>query len=141
MSGYLDHAIRSFEEAYQEYSGCIGTEHEAAAAKHRLILFGVAAITLDAARVDKKLPAAEQNRWNDERDEFIGLAYMLRCCPAHDISEPKWIMREGYQRKYQVAGLEVDLSGVNDQPFRFDHIGGEEAFIRLARYAQHKGWA
>ena len=137
MGSYIDHALWAFEEACRSFDA---TEepHQARANKHRIIMFGVAAITLDAARVDcgAKLPT----EITTEQDQFIALAYMLRCAPAHDISIPVWKIKEKYRRPLKVGPDVVDLTDLNEVAFDFAHIGGPEVFLRIGRYAIKQGW-
>ena len=108
-----------------------------ALSKHALIMFGVAAITLDAARAEtNKLPAAIES----ELEEAAALVYAIRCCPAHDISEPVWDLRKAkYRRKYTVQGWNVDLVDRNGSPFALEHVGGPTILRHLATYLRGQG--
>lgn len=138
MSGYLIHALEELQRASDDFDAAEGEEAKAWHARHRLIVFGVAAITLDAAREDNqhRLPADFKN----EQDEFFGLAYVIRSAPAHDIVMPKWSIKQKYRRSYVVMGATFDLSALDGQAFDFAHINGAQAFIDLARYGQGNGW-
>jgi hypothetical protein len=139
MGGYLSDAMHHFRMACDQYESAECAEHELAFEKHRIILFGVAAITLDAARTDKALTLP--NPIESERDQFVALAYMLRCGPAHDISEPRWEINPRYRRPYSVAGIIVDLTDKDGLPFSFDHIGGPHILEHIAKHAQAQDWA
>ena len=145
MGSYLRHALHEVSEANRHLMYIKGHENTdpqtiAHAEKHLLIMYGVAALTLDAARTDKGLGLPVEIE--SEQDQFIALAYMLRCAPAHDISEPIWaIKKQKYIRAYTVKGITIDLSELVDAPFCFEHINGVEAFMELAEYAIDQGWA
>jgi hypothetical protein len=128
VSGYLEHALYECELAFQAatVSGA-----DAAAKKHAIIMFGVAAITLDAARAETaNVPQAIDT----ELDQAIALAYAIRCCPAHDISEPVWNLHEKYRRKYKIGDLSVDLTGVNNQAFAMEQVAGPQVLRLLANF-------
>lgn len=132
MSGYLEHALHECDQAFQMVAA---TEGDGAANKHAMIMFGVAAITLDAARAETvDLPGPVES----ELDQAIALAYAIRCCPAHDISEPVWDLKEKYRRKYEIDGLRVDLTEVNHQAFHIGDVGGPQVLRHLADYLRAK---
>lgn len=136
MSGYLSHAMMTLCDAIQRAET---PEADHAAAKHLLIAYGVAALTLDAARADQGLTLPDPI--DSERDQFVALAYMLRCAPAHDISDPQWKIKGRFRRSYAVAGLTVDLTECDGAVFNFKDIGGPRMICHLASYAQAQGWA
>ena len=139
MGSYIEEALWRFEKACSAFDEAEGGTNHPSADKHRLIMYGIAAITLHAARCEiaSKLSATIIT----DEDQFAVLAYMLRCAPAHDISEPVWEIRnKAYRRPLQVGDDVVDLSNLNGLAFDFAHIGGTQAFLRIARSAVHNGW-
>jgi hypothetical protein len=138
VAGYLSHAIQFFEDACLEIGGDDPTK--LIGNLHVTILYGVAAITLDAARADRGL-TIPPDPIVDERDQFVALAYSLRCAPAHDIAMPKWEINNRFRRVFKVGPVTIDLSAVHGTAFDFAHIGGPKNLIELARYAQAQGWA
>jgi hypothetical protein len=132
VSGYLEHALYECELAFQAVATA---DDDGAARKHAMIMFGVAAITLDAARAETvDLPQAIES----DVDQAIALAYAIRCCPAHDISEPVWELKDKYRRKYELDGLHVDLTDVNHRAFRIEDVGGPQVLRLLATYLRAK---
>lgn len=107
--------------------------------KHLTIMYGIAALTLDAARVDRGLQLPDPIA--TEQDQFVALAYMLRCAPAHDISVPIWKIKNRYRRVYVVGEFNIDLANLDGLEFDFAHIGGPSTLVELAAYAQGAGWA
>ncbi|RWP12711.1 MAG: hypothetical protein EOR00_26585 [Mesorhizobium sp.] len=134
MSGYLEHAL---QECDQAFAVLVADAENMALSKHALIVFGVAAITLDAARAETtKLSAAIES----EVEQAVALAYAIRCCPAHDISEPVWDLRKAkYRRKYAVQGWSVDLADRDGSPFALEHVGGAAILRHLATYLRDQG--
>jgi hypothetical protein len=134
MSGYLEHALQECDQAFAMLAA---DAENAALSKRALIIFGVAAITLDAARAETtKLPEVVES----ELDEAVALAYAIRCCPAHDISEPVWALRKSkYRRKYSVQGWDVDLVDRNGRQFAPEHVGGPAILHHLATYLRAQG--
>ena len=98
------------------------------------VAFGAAAITLDRSREEAgwDLP----NSIETERDQFVSLAYQIRNAFAHDISEPRWNMKqERYCRMYEFGGVRVDLTRIgNQQPFRYEDIGGPDVLFAMKDY-------
>ncbi|WP_442577966.1 hypothetical protein ACSBOB_20700 [Mesorhizobium sp. ASY16-5R] len=138
MAGYLGEALARFADACREYDTASPSERPKFA-KHRLILFGVAAITLDAARADRGHAKVSKNI-NSENEQWIALVYAIRCAPAHDISEPIWTLTNpNFRRVYNVAGLSVDLSGVDGTSFDFPQIGGVGTLDVLANFGWRNG--
>lgn len=133
MSGYLEHALVEFERAYAAFDE---PDAGANAKKHATITFGVAAITLDAARAETTSIPQEIL---SEQDQAIALVYAIRCCPAHDISEPKWLLNPKYRRSFTVDGLVTDLSHRNEEDFDFAHIGDPYCLRDLADYLRATG--
>lgn len=134
MSGYLEHALEECDRAFAMLSG---DSTDPALSKHALIMFGVAAITLDAARVET---TAIPETIEDETDQAIALSYAIRCCPAHDISQPVWNLRKAkYRRRYEIAAWPVDLTDRNGHPFALRHVGGPGILRHLATYLRGKG--
>jgi hypothetical protein len=134
MSGYLEHALQECDQAF----AMLATDAEnVALSKHALIMFGVAAITLDAARTETtKFPPAVES----EVEQALALAYAIRCCPAHDISEPIWDLRKAkYRRTYTVQGWSVDLTDRDGSAFALEHVGGHGILRHLATYLRDQG--
>ncbi|MCJ8053880.1 hypothetical protein GB928_018650 [Shinella curvata] len=114
------------------------TDEIARLSKHELIMFGIAALTLDAARVDMGHPLPDPIA--SEQDQFIALTYMLRCAPAHDIAMPHWKIKARFARPYTVDGITIDLSHLDGAAFDFSHIGGPRVFTHIARIGRRNGW-
>lgn len=132
MSGYLEHALHELEIA----AAAASDPGDQSAQKHAMIMFGVAALTLDAARAETtKLP----DEIDTELSQAIGLVYAIRCGPAHDISEPVWQLHPKYRRQFDVDGLVVDLTAVHGQQFEISHVGGAATLRLLADYLRDSG--
>lgn len=100
-----------------------------------LIAFGAAIITLNRAREEidgLKLP----NPINSELEQFISITYQIRNAFAHDISEPKWNIRDQrFARKYSFGGIKIDLSEIeHNTPFAYEQIGGPDTIFRMGEY-------
>lgn len=93
------------------------------------IAFGAAAITLN--RVREEINLSLPNPIVTEEDQCIALIYQIRNAFAHDIAEPVWRVNERYRRKYEFAGLSFDLTSIDGEPFRYEHIGGPERFYLI----------
>ncbi|MCE8472299.1 hypothetical protein LZ189_25230, partial [Rhodovulum sulfidophilum] len=93
------------------------------------IAFGAAAITLDRSRYEAghDLP----NPIATEEDQCISLIYQIRCAFAHDISEPRWKIKNRYRRVYNFGGMTFDLSELDGQIFKYDHIGGPDQLVAI----------
>jgi len=103
------------------------------------VAFGAAAITLNRSREEAGIDLP--NPIEGERDQFVSLAYQIRCAFAHDISEPRWaINRPRYARVYEFGGLSVDLTDVGNKPFEYADIGGPDVLFRMREYAEAKLW-
>ena len=114
-----------------------GDSTNPALSKHALIMFGVAAITLDAARAET---TAIPETIEDETEQSIALSYAIRCCPAHDISQPVWKLRTPkYRRRYVIAAWAVDLTDLNGRAFALEHVGGPGILRHLATHLRGKG--
>jgi hypothetical protein len=100
------------------------------------IAFGAAAITLHRA-IEESGHKVPRGAFETEVDQCIALVYQVRNCFAHDIAEPKWEMRNPvFRRQYNVSGLAVDLSDLNEKPFSYDDFSLEALFI-LKDYTAH----
>lgn len=88
--------------------------------------FGTSAIALDnlfeASGLERKRAS------DDEVQQFWSLVYAVRNAFAHGIANPKWMIRESYQRKLTIeiehAEFIIDLSALNGSDFKYEHIGG-----------------
>ena len=103
-----------------------------------LVSYGVLAISLDAAREDRGHALPDPIATED--DQYFGLVYMLRCAPAHDISEPQWDIRGRFRRIFTVRAVTVDLTNLDGQAFDFAHIGGVGAVHQLIDYGRDRGF-
>lgn len=98
------------------------------------IAFGAAAITLNRSleEAGHRVPRAE---FGTEEEQCIALIYQVRNAFAHDISEPRWEMRNpAFVREYAVEGKTFDLRELNGQPFRYEDFSVEDLF-HLKKYA------
>lgn len=93
------------------------------------IAFGAAAITLN--RVREEIGVSLPNPIITEEDQCVALIYQIRNAFAHDIAEPVWRVRERYRREYGLGGLAIDLTDIDGQPFRYEHIGGPGHFYLI----------
>ena len=93
------------------------------------IAFGAAAITLDRSREEAghRLP----NSIETEAEHCIALVYLIRCAFAHDIAEPRWKIKDRFQRLYSFGGLNFDLTKLDGQKFDYLQIGGPERLIAI----------
>jgi len=93
------------------------------------IAFGAAAITLNVCREELriKLPVEIQSN----QDYLVALIYQIRNCFAHDIAEPKWIVKPRYQLVYDLGCKQIDLRDVNGASFEYDDIGGLDTLMVL----------
>lgn len=98
------------------------------------VAFGAAAITLNRAL--EELNIKRPDPIESERDQFVSLVYQIRNAFAHDIAEPRWhIGPHRYRRRYRVAGLDIDLTDVqNGEPFSYARIGGPDTMMILYEY-------
>ena len=102
-----------------------------------VIAFGAAAITLNRAREEQdiKLPSEIAT----EADACVCVIYQIRNAFAHDIAQPTWKIRHPrYQRKYEFGGIEIDLTKVNGEQFRYEHIGGPDVLEHIRNYAEEE---
>ena len=97
--------------------------------KNVQIAFGAAAITLNVCReeIGHGLPDPIQS----EQDHMIALIYQIRNCFAHDIAEPRWVMKPRYELLYDLGYKQIDLRHVNGKPFEYDDIGGLDTLAVL----------
>ena len=103
------------------------------------IAFGAAAITLKRSCEEAGLK--EPNDIVSENDQCIALISQIRNAFSHDISEPRWEMRNPkYLRVYEFGGIRVDLTGLNGQLFAYEQIGGPDALILIKEYAETNLW-
>jgi hypothetical protein len=87
------------------------------------IAFGAAAITLDVCRQEIGLSVPQ--KIVTERDQLVALIYQIRCCFAHDIAEPRWVIRnQKYKRVYDLGCKQINLSNLDGKHFEYDDIGG-----------------
>lgn len=87
------------------------------------IAFGAAAITLDVCRQEIGLGLPDPII--TEQDQIVALIYQIRCCFAHDIAEPRWVIRRArYKRVYDLGYKKVDLTNLDGKHFAYDDIGG-----------------
>ncbi|MFN7122529.1 MAG: hypothetical protein ACK4NM_10900 [Hydrogenophaga sp.] len=94
------------------------------------IAFGAAAITLNVCREEMGYPVPEVIE--SPQDQVISLVYQIRNCFAHDIAEPRWVIkRDRYKRVYDFGYKQVDLTGVHGKPFEYDDIGGLDTLAVL----------
>jgi hypothetical protein len=101
------------------------------------IAFGAAAITLNRS-IEEAGHRVPRGEFGSEKEQCIALIYQVRNAFAHDISEPKWEMRNPvFLREYTVEGKTFDLRELNGKPFCYEDFS-VEALFRLKDYAtQH----
>jgi hypothetical protein len=104
------------------------------------VAFGAAAITLNRSREEAGVPFPRAIV--SDIDQFVVLAYQIRNAFAHDISEPRWEIRNPqFLRKYQFGHISVDLTNLHGQRFEYRHIGGPEILFKMKEYAETHVWA
>lgn len=103
------------------------------------IAFGAAAISLDRARSEAGHDLPDPIK--TENEQCIALMYQLRCAFAHNISKPRWKIKDRYRRTYSFSGMNVDLSGLDGVIFDYDQIGGPDRLIAIKDYAVVHGLA
>ena len=96
------------------------------------IAFGAAAITLNRVReeVGIRLP----DPINTEEEQCVALIYQIRNAFAHDIAEPRWAINGRYRRSYQFGGMKFDLTTKDGEGFKYEHLGGPDAFYAIKDY-------
>lgn len=103
------------------------------------VAFGAAAITLNRSREEAGIPFP--STINSDQEQFVILVYQIRNAFAHDISEPKWEIRNhAFRRKYAFGPISVDLSNLHGHPFSYRDIGGPETLFRMKEYAEKVLW-
>ena len=103
------------------------------------VSFGAAAITLNRSREEAGVPFPKVIQ--SEMDQFVVLAYQIRNAFAHDISEPRWEIRNpAFLREYRFGPVSVDLSNLNGERFDYKHIGGPEVLFWMKEYAETNIW-
>ncbi len=103
------------------------------------VSFGAAAITLNRSREEAGVPYPKII--DSEIDQFVVLAYQIRNAFAHDISEPKWDIRnKNFLRMYEFGPVSVDISGFHGKPFTYEDIGGPEVLFWMKEYAEQNIW-
>lgn len=104
------------------------------------VAFGAAAITLNRSREEAKIPFPKVIK--TDVDQFVVLAYQIRNAFAHDISEPKWEIRNpDFLGKYEFGPVSVDLTGLHGKAFSYKDIGGPEVLFWMKDYAEEKLWS
>jgi hypothetical protein len=88
--------------------------------------FGTTAIAL--AKLFEKARARRDFSSDEATYSLWCLVYAIRNAFAHEIGNPRWVVKEKYRRKLRIAlgngEIEVDLAKLNGQNFDYDHIGG-----------------
>ncbi len=85
--------------------------------------------TFEVAGVDAD-PLSE-----DGLSKLCTLVYMVRCAYAHRVADPRWEVRNRYRRSIELelggGRVEIDLSALHGERFRFDHLGGHGNWFRI----------
>lgn len=103
------------------------------------VAFGAAAITLNRSREEAGIPIPRIIE--KEIDQFVVLTYQIRNAFAHDISEPRWEIRNpAFLRNYKFGPVEVDLRNLHGSRFDYSHIGGPEVLFWMKEYAEKFVW-
>ena len=97
-----------------------------------VIAFGAAAITLNRVREEMDIPLPDPIETDAE--QCIALIYQVRNAFAHDIAEPVWRVNGRYRRELQFGKVRVNLSQLDGEPFRYEHLGGIDVFYRIKDY-------
>ncbi len=101
------------------------------------IAFGAAAITLHRS-IQEAGYRVPSGHFESDEDQCIALVYQVRNAFAHDITEPRWEMRNSaFERKYIIADKVFDLRELNGRNFRYEDFGVESLFF-LKTYAEEK---
>lgn len=95
--------------------------------------FGASAIALD-----KLYEAVRGNRnpaSDDQVDMLWALVYAVRNAFSHGIANPKWTIKERYQRVLSIPFVEpelfINLEELNGSSFEYAHIGGFANWMKL----------
>jgi hypothetical protein len=98
-----------------------------------LIAFGAAAITLwEAIRERSSIKPQCLNPSNGKKDELAAFSYMLRCCFAHGMAAPVWLIENPkYKVRYHIGNMMVDLSELDGMPFDYQSIKGHDTLWLL----------
>ncbi|WP_106854546.1 hypothetical protein [Caballeronia novacaledonica] len=126
-----------------------------ACANQLSVAFGAAAITLNRCREEFEaatgvsLLARNGNLPETEDEHFAELVCQIRNAFAHDISEPRWEIRNPARRrqylvdriednasKFIRASITVDLTDLHGQRFDYAHIGGIETLHHLREFGR-----
>ena len=103
------------------------------------VAFGAAVITLNRSREEAGI--AFPRAIVSEIDQFVALTYQIRNAFAHDISEPRWEIRNPiFLRQYNFGPVSVDLTSLNGQRFDYRHIGGPEVLFWMKEYGETVVW-
>jgi hypothetical protein len=103
------------------------------------VAFGAAAITLNRSREEAGVPFPKVIV--SEVEQFVVLVYQIRNAFAHDISEPRWEIRNPtFLREYEFGPVHVDLTNLNGQRFDYRHIGGPEVLFWMKEYGDTQVW-
>lgn len=106
------------------------------------IAFGAAAITLNRSREEAGFSLPTPDQLDSEEAQFIALAYQIRNAFAHDISEPRWEIRNPtLRRKYEFGPVSVDLTELHGERFDYRDIGGPEVLFWMKDFAQERLWS
>lgn len=101
------------------------------------IAFGAAAITLNRS-IEEAGYRVPRGEFETEEEQCIALVYQVRNAFAHDISQPRWEMRNPvFVREYTVGGKIFDLRKLNEKPFRYEDFGVESLFYLKDYATQH----
>ena len=103
------------------------------------VAFGAAAITLNRSREEVGIPFPKVI--TTEIEQFVVLTYQIRNAFAHDISEPRWEIRNpAFLRNYEFGPVSVDITNLNGELFDYRHIGGPEVLFWIKEYAEENVW-
>src|SRR3989338_1297778 len=101
------------------------------------IAFGAAAITLHRS-IEEAGHNVPRGAFSSEKEQCIALIYQVRNAFAHDISEPRWEMRNPiFARKYVIAGKTFDLRELHGKRFQHEDFGVESLFFFKAYSEQN----
>jgi len=99
------------------------------------LMLGALTITIESCLAENGIPNNSQD--TTPRGQLRQLIYMIRCAYAHDIMEPKWVIKDRYVKKLTcTAGpytKEVELDELNGTHFNIEQVGGHGFYFELIK--------
>jgi hypothetical protein len=95
---------------------------------------GTCFITMDEAL--KGLFGKPPEKATNDLDSLRIIIYMMRCCFAHNPTEPKWEIHSIYRKVFKIEEIDfiLDLSNLDGIPVKFEHHHGSSGLMNLVGY-------